>query len=103
MTYLHLPDPTSDMYEWQCEAACRGMDSSVFFHPWGERGSDRDDRATRAKEICARCPVINACRRHALTVQEPYGVWGGLTEEERLLLLGRQRRRLPRAAADQPG
>jgi WhiB family redox-sensing transcriptional regulator len=24
-----------------------------------------------------------ACREHALKVREPYGVWGGLTEEER--------------------
>lgn len=23
------------------------------------------------------------CRSHALAVREPYGVWGGLTEEER--------------------
>jgi WhiB family redox-sensing transcriptional regulator len=27
--------------------------------------------------------VIEACRSHALTVREPYGVWGGLTEDER--------------------
>jgi WhiB family transcriptional regulator, redox-sensing transcriptional regulator len=27
--------------------------------------------------------VIEQCRRHALTVREPYGVWGGLTEDER--------------------
>ena len=25
-----------------------------------------------------------ASLEHALTVREPYGVWGGLTEEERL-------------------
>ncbi len=101
MTYLQLPAPTNEVYEWQAAAACRGMDVATFFHPWGERGADRDQRAGRAKKICAGCPVIDACRRHALSAQEPYGVWGGLTEEERLRLLGRQRRRLQ--AAGRPG
>jgi WhiB family redox-sensing transcriptional regulator len=27
--------------------------------------------------------VLLACREHALTVREPYGVWGGLSEHER--------------------
>jgi WhiB family redox-sensing transcriptional regulator len=26
---------------------------------------------------------MEQCRRHALTVHEPYGVWGGLSESER--------------------
>jgi hypothetical protein len=46
------------------------MSSAFFFHPWGERGQ---------------------CRSHALTVQEQYGVWGGLSEDERLLLLQKTR------------
>jgi WhiB family redox-sensing transcriptional regulator len=88
-----LPNPIQEVWEWQVDAACRGMDTAVFFHPWGERGVDRDRRVARAKAVCQQCPVIDTCRRHALTVQEPYGVWGGLSEEERLILLGRQRRR----------
>jgi WhiB family redox-sensing transcriptional regulator len=27
--------------------------------------------------------VLERCREHALKVQEPYGVWGGLTPRER--------------------
>ncbi|MFE7532411.1 WhiB family transcriptional regulator [Kitasatospora sp. NPDC057542] len=27
----------------------------------------------------ARCPVLLECRRYAMTVREPYDVWGGLT------------------------
>jgi WhiB family redox-sensing transcriptional regulator len=27
--------------------------------------------------------VLRQCREHALAVREPYGVWGGLTEDER--------------------
>ena len=33
------------------------------------------------------CPVIEACLKHALSVREPYGVWGGMSEEERTRLL----------------
>jgi WhiB family redox-sensing transcriptional regulator len=33
--------------------------------------------------------VIAACRAHALAVQEPYGIWGGLSEDDRLAILGK--------------
>jgi WhiB family redox-sensing transcriptional regulator len=37
--------------------------------------------------------VLEPCRRHALAVQEPYGVWGGLSEAERdEIVRGRTRR-----------
>ncbi|WP_420120567.1 WhiB family transcriptional regulator [Nakamurella sp.] len=88
--------PTTEAWDWQAQASCRGMASSFFFHPWGERGPSRDQRVLRAKEVCASCPVIDACRQHALEVQEQYGVWGGLSEEERLVLLNRGRRSLRR-------
>ncbi|GAA4713680.1 hypothetical protein GCM10023215_65880 [Pseudonocardia yuanmonensis] len=88
-----LPGPVSDIWDWQMQGACRGMDSSFFFHPEGERGPARANRERRAKEICAACPVLEMCRRHALEVQEPYGVWGGLSEHEReAIIRGRDRR-----------
>ncbi|GAA1170690.1 hypothetical protein GCM10009584_09540 [Ornithinimicrobium humiphilum] len=34
--------------------------------------------------VCATCPVLERCRAHALAAREPYGVWGGMTEEERM-------------------
>ena len=43
-----------------------------------------------AKEICAGCPVREVCLDHALNRREKMGVWGGMTERERRLLL-RQR------------
>lgn len=79
----YLPVPVTESYEWQADAACRGMDSAVFFHPSGERGATRARRAEQAKAICAGCPVLSRCRDHALASREPFGVWGGLTEEER--------------------
>jgi WhiB family redox-sensing transcriptional regulator len=46
-----------------------------------------------------RCPVRAQCAAHALTVREPYGVWGGLTEDEREELMGRARNRLVTASS----
>lgn len=78
-----LPGPVADLWEWQYQGACREATTEQFFHPQGERGASRRNRAARAKAICASCPVMAECRSHALAVREPYGVWGGLTEEER--------------------
>lgn len=78
-----LPGPVADRWEWQFDGSCRQGNPEAFFHPEGERGPARRNRASRAKAICLGCPVIAECRNHALTVREPYGVWGGLTEDER--------------------
>ena len=44
-------------------------------------------RETGAKTVCRACPVRAECAAHALAVREPYGVWGGFSESERLRLL----------------
>lgn len=81
--YSRLPGPNADLWDWQLRGLCRGKDSSLFFHPEGERGAARAAREQSAKEICLNCPVQKQCSEHALRVREPYGVWGGMTEEER--------------------
>jgi WhiB family redox-sensing transcriptional regulator len=86
-----LPGPNADLWDWQLDAACRTAPPTVFFHPEGERGLARSSRDEAAKAVCARCPVLEACAAHALAVREPYGVWGGMTEEEREARLGRIR------------
>lgn len=78
-----LPVPLIEKYEWQYQGACMGVDSEVFFSPESERGAKRERREENAKRLCSSCPVIDRCREHALSVQEPYGVWGGLSEGER--------------------
>ncbi len=78
-----LPGPVADRWDWQLEGACRTASPDIFFHPEGERGPRRRARAAAAKAVCAACPVVAECRKHALTVREPYGIWGGLTELER--------------------
>ena len=74
------------------DGSCRTADPRLFFHPEGERGPARRDRDAAAKAICGGCPVLQECRRHALTVREPYGVWGGLTEDDREAIYITERR-----------
>jgi WhiB family redox-sensing transcriptional regulator len=85
-----LPIPVMEEWEWQYQGACRDLDPEAFFHPDGERGPRRRNRENAAKAVCASCPVIAACRAHALAVQEPYGIWGGLSEDDRVAILERQ-------------
>lgn len=70
---------------WRDRARCRGADPEIFF-PLD------DEDAAEAKEICASCPVREACLEYAITHRERIGVWGGLTERERRRLI-RQRRK----------
>jgi WhiB family transcriptional regulator, redox-sensing transcriptional regulator len=85
-----LPAPRHGDWDWQMRAACRGTDTSTFYHPENERGPSRMKREMRAKAVCSGCPVIENCLRWALAAREPYGVWGGLSAEEREAMLARK-------------
>jgi WhiB family transcriptional regulator, redox-sensing transcriptional regulator len=85
-----LPAPRVGDWDWQVRAACRGIDTANFYHPENERGPSRTKRELRAKAVCSGCPVIENCRRWALSTREPYGVWGGLSAEEREAMLTRK-------------
>jgi WhiB family transcriptional regulator, redox-sensing transcriptional regulator len=85
--------PGWDEDGWRAEAACRGEDPELFF-PAGSTGPALLQIA-EAKEVCARCPVRDACLDFALGSGQRFGIWGGLTEDERRSL----RRRRQRAAA----
>ncbi len=63
---------------WQRDAACRGVDPSVFFPA---RGAS----AEQAKNICDDCIVLDECRTWGLD-QPDHGVIAGMS--------GKQRRRL---------
>lgn len=82
-----LPGPVAERWDWQLRGLCRQLDTSVFFTPDRERGAVRTRREQRAKAVCAKCPVVQQCREHALRAREPYGVWGGMTEHERKVRL----------------
>ncbi|GAB2719148.1 WhiB family transcriptional regulator [Kitasatospora kifunensis] len=97
----HLPGALEHHWSWQLRAACRDADSGLFFHPSGERGPAHDERDAQAKTVCARCPVRAACLEYALDARERYGVWGGLTAEERRRAVVSRRRRGRRGARRQ--
>jgi len=79
--------------EWRRWSACQYEDSELFFHPEGEKGKARDERAALAKAVCEqKCPVMQECRDWALARREPFGVAGGLAEEERTTIWRRQDR-----------
>lgn len=61
---------------WQREALCAQTDPEAFFPEKG--GSTRD-----AKKICTTCDVRDACLEYALSNDERFGIWGGLSERER--------------------
>lgn len=69
---------------WQRLGACRTTDSDVFFPPpTFEPKEARREREAKAKAICSGCPVRVECLEWSIAIQEPHGVWGGLSETER--------------------
>jgi WhiB family redox-sensing transcriptional regulator len=40
-------------------------------------------------------PAVDGCLDHALRAREPYGIWGGLSEDERAERLGVESLRYP--------
>ncbi|MEV5518747.1 WhiB family transcriptional regulator [Streptomyces flaveolus] len=58
--------PLLRVWEWQADAACRGMDSAVFFPPAGERAMARRRREDAARAICRSC---ESAMRKASTVR----------------------------------
>lgn len=65
--------------EWADRAACRGSEPDLLFVPGAEQH--------RAKRICEHCPVKLDCLVEALDHRIEYGVWGGLTERQRRVVL----------------
>ncbi|GAA4373936.1 WhiB family transcriptional regulator [Paeniglutamicibacter cryotolerans] len=61
---------------WQSEALCAQTDPEAFFPEKG--GSTKD-----AKRVCGACNVRSECLEYALTNDERFGIWGGLSERER--------------------
>jgi WhiB family transcriptional regulator, redox-sensing transcriptional regulator len=70
--------------DWRDDAACWGMDPDLFF-PEGTAGPARD-QAHQAKQVCQTCPVRMPCLGFAVCHGLDFGVWGGMTGEERRLI-----------------
>lgn len=63
---------------WKSQAACRGLDTALFFPLGGESG-------TEAKAVCAGCPVRTECLDYQLAAPEAgdTGIWGGTSARQR--------------------
>ncbi|WP_086565317.1 WhiB family transcriptional regulator [Streptomyces africanus] len=86
---------------WRAKAACSTADADLFF-PDPDTPQERIDQA---KQICASCPVKQACLEDAIRRGESEAICGGLTGRERRSVValdtGRRLRRPGRASARQ--
>jgi WhiB family redox-sensing transcriptional regulator len=73
---IELTGPDRRDAGWRERALCAQTGPELFFPEAG--GSTRD-----AKRICGACEERAECLEYALTHDERFGVWGGLSEEER--------------------
>lgn len=78
------PGPAAEPLDWRDEAACWGADPDLFF-------PEPHQSAEPAREICAECTVTAECLGYALRSHIGFGVWGGMSPDER-----RQTRRATR-------
>lgn len=63
---------------WQEWAACKGMDTNIFF-PWREDGPD----SRLARETCETCIVRDYCLAESNEREDEYGIFGGMGGRER--------------------
>ena len=80
---------------WRQDAACLEEDPDLFF-PVGSTGPALL-QVTEAKAVCGRCLVREQCLEWAMELDQDFGVWGGLDENERRALKRRTARRQSRA------
>ena len=72
---------------WRLDALCAETDPEAFFPEKG--GSTRE-----AKRVCSGCAVRDECLEYALSNDERFGIWGGLSERERRRVRLARRERL---------
>jgi WhiB family redox-sensing transcriptional regulator len=69
---------------WRDRAACWGQDPELFF-PDGKTAPALV-QTEKAKAVCRRCEVAEACLKWAVESGQDTGVWGGKSEGERRAL-----------------
>lgn len=90
--WLRMPRPdikpaAKPDLSWQDKAECASIGGDMWF-------AEKDEQSTirEAKQICrTSCEVQDQCLAYALAFDEPFGIWGGMTANERRDLK-RQRR-----------
>lgn len=73
----------TDGLAWQLRGACREANHDLFYSDDNERPIERRLREQHAREVCRSCTVSRHCLAYALEIEEPHGMWGGMSEVER--------------------
>jgi WhiB family redox-sensing transcriptional regulator len=84
----HQYAPSADDVSWQLKGLCRMGDYDP--QVWTPDPPKVEAKSREAVRLCHKCPVIEKCREWALSNHEEFGVWGGLTENERAVIWGEQ-------------
>lgn len=64
---------------WRSRSACRGLPSDGFV----SAELMTDDEEIAAKAVCVGCAVVDDCLSYSIVNAVRFGVWGGLTGDER--------------------
>ena len=75
--------PVPGVAHWTGRVACRGQ-QDLFFAPEGfESERAKAVREAQAASLCAVCPVLAECAEAQEAHQAKFGVWAGMSEEDR--------------------
>jgi len=83
MRIPNFPIPSDALWAWQLQARCRDEDPAIFFPGDGERHDAVLRRQRQAKAVCAQCGVVRQFLEHSIRHRERFGIWGGLSVDER--------------------
>jgi len=67
--FTYIPEGDTS---WMAQAACRTVDTALFFPGRGAMGN-----IAKAKAVCADCPVKHNCLSYAIRTNQQVGIWGG--------------------------
>jgi WhiB family redox-sensing transcriptional regulator len=65
---------------WQLQANCDETNTELFF-------SKLESKVAKAKALCGSCAVANECLQFALDTEIEFGIFGGVTADERKALV----------------
>jgi WhiB family redox-sensing transcriptional regulator len=68
------------------EPECQSFPDIFFPEDWGkgrDKGENYFQAVRTAKVYCGRCPIRQLCLDYAITANENFGVWGGMSPAER--------------------
>ena len=88
---LEPDSPDAGATGWWADARCNdgaGTMTALFF-------SEELQDIARAKDLCAKCPVLVPCLEGAIERREPWGVWGGQLFLNGKILASKRRRGRP--------